>query len=167
MFVTTNGSTANNTVYVSVAKSAVNVSALDVLMASVYLYTTAFMSVLSIAGSIILVVTYAALPSLRTTGRRLLVYLSIADFLTALGNLLGITWYIAYRLRENENEAASQFYCHFHSALTIFSSISSFLWTMAIGVHLYLCIVRSTPKTAEKMFAGFHVTSWGVPGIRN
>ena len=58
----------------------------------VYVLLTTLMSILSILGCILLIVADAAFRDLRSVGRRLLTWLSVADCLTAVGNLLGVNW---------------------------------------------------------------------------
>jgi len=70
----------------------------DVIAASaaalgyVYVLVTTLTSSLSMVGCALLVGADAAFRDLRTAGRRLLTWLSVADCLTAAGNLLGVTW---------------------------------------------------------------------------
>lgn len=49
-------------------------------------------------------------------------------------------------------------------ALSTFANTSSFFWTVAIALYLYLSIVRAArePRTGRLLWA-FHVVSWGVP----
>ncbi len=88
-------------------------------------------------------------------------YLTVADLLTAIGNLTGITWYI---INETLTDRASKIMCDMHASLTFFSSISSFLWTVMIGVHLHLCLVQNKAKFARKLTGMFHILGWIVPG---
>ncbi len=129
-------------------------------MGHAYFILTGITSVLSIFGSVIIILTYLKYKDLRSSSRKLLVYVSIADFLTACGNLSGIIWYIC---KNDMTEAQSDGLCYFHASLTIFSSISSFLWTVAIGIHLYLFIVRSDAILANKLIWPFHVICWIIP----
>ena len=134
---------------------------IDDIMAYVYFYLTGIVSALSIVGCVIIIVFYYKNPKLRTTGRKLLVFLSVADLLTAVGNLLGITW---SNVKDDLGETSSEIFCEFHAALTFFSSISSFMWTVAIGAHLFYSIVRLDAFFADKMVPGFHVVCWSIPG---
>ena len=130
-------------------------------MGYVYFWMTGCMSIASMFGSVVIIVTYISISDLRTSGRRLLVYLSIADFLTAQGNLLGISWYI---MKDVISQVNSENLCKFHAVLTICSSISSFLWTVVIATHLYLCIVKGQKRLARTLFPYFHVVCWFIPG---
>ena len=134
---------------------------IHIMMGHVYFWATGCMSIASIFGSIVIGLTYWMFPDLRTSGRKLLVFLSIADFLTAFGNIMGICWYI---FKDDMSESSGDILCKFHSSLTIFSSISSFLWTGVIAVHLYLCIVQGKTKLAKTLIFYFHILCWSVPG---
>ena len=94
-------------------------------------------------------------------GRQLLIFLSLADLLTASGNFIGIMWYI---LRGTMTPEANWIVCQFHAYLTIFSSIASFLWTICIGVHLNISIVLGKNDLANSCIWVFHIICWSLPG---
>ncbi len=98
---------------------------------------------------------------LSIAGRALLVYLTVADLLTAIGNLTGIMWYI---FNDKLTDRISKIMCDMHASITFFSSISSFLWTVIIGVHLHLCLVQNKARFARKLTGMFHTLGWIVPG---
>ncbi|XP_075762742.1 solute carrier family 2, facilitated glucose transporter member 5 isoform X3 [Pelodiscus sinensis] len=108
--------------------------------------------VLSFLGASLLVFTHALWPELRTRPRQLLLYLSLADLLSAASYFYGV-------LQDFE---ASSWDCVLQGALSTFSNTSSFFWTMAIALYLYITIVRGTP-TGMGLLCFFHVMSWGVP----
>nr|KAG5705927.1 hypothetical protein BaRGS_010817 [Batillaria attramentaria] len=60
----------------------------------VFVIVVSVTSFLSIPSCVIIVVMYMAIKSLRTTGRAMLVQLTIADLLTAIGNLMGVMWFL-------------------------------------------------------------------------
>jgi len=64
----------------------------DTALGYVYVLLTTLMSMLSIIGCVLLVMSDVLFRELRSPGRRLLTWLSVADCLTAVGNLLGVTW---------------------------------------------------------------------------
>ncbi|XP_025906821.1 G-protein coupled receptor 157 [Nothoprocta perdicaria] len=107
---------------------------------------------LSFVGSGLLVGTHALWPELRTRPRQLLLYLSLADLLSALSYFYGV-------LRDFERTSWD---CVLQGALSTFSNTSSFFWTMAIALYLYLTLVRGSP-TGTGLLCCFHVVSWGVP----
>ena len=135
--------------------------------ALVYFYCTLVMSILSIIGTSIIMLTYYCFDDMRSVGRKMLVFLSLADFLTAVGNILGITWYY---VKENlgivDCSGTCFAMCETHAILTIFSSNSSYLWTVAMALHLYVTIVVRKQWLNDKSFAVFHGVCWGFPGKR-
>ncbi|NWX25174.1 GP157 protein, partial [Notiomystis cincta] len=107
---------------------------------------------LSCVGSALLLCTHAQWPELRTRPRQLLLYLSLADLLSALSYFYGV-------LRDFERTSWD---CVLQGALSTFANTSSFFWTMAIALYLYLTIVRGSP-TGTGLLWCFHAVSWGVP----
>ncbi|XP_067423427.1 G-protein coupled receptor 157 isoform X1 [Emydura macquarii macquarii] len=108
--------------------------------------------VLSFLGSSLLVFTHVLWPELRTRPRQLLLYLSLADLLSAVSYFYGV-------LRDF---GSTSWDCMLQGALSTFSNTSSFFWTMAIALYLYIAIVRGVP-TGTGLLCFFHVVSWGVP----
>ncbi|NXM56682.1 GP157 protein, partial [Illadopsis cleaveri] len=107
---------------------------------------------LSCAGSALLLGSHARWPELRTRPRQLLLYLSLADLLSALSYFYGV-------LRDFQSTSWD---CVLQGALSTFANTSSFFWTMAIALYLYLTIVRGSPAGSGLLW-GFHAVSWGVP----
>lgn len=126
-----------------------------------YIILTAIVSSLSIFGGLGITFIYVLYKDLRTPGRRLLVYLSLMDALTAFGNILGVIWLIH---RDSPVIHKSMAYCKIQSGMTIYSSISSFSWTVVMGLCLVFSIVRSSPSFASKYMKLFHIISWLLPG---
>ncbi|XP_071431691.1 G-protein coupled receptor 157 [Pithys albifrons albifrons] len=108
--------------------------------------------VLSCVGSALLLCSHALWPELRTRPRQLLLYLSLADLLSALSYFYGV-------LRDFGGPSWD---CELQGALSTFANTSSFFWTMAIALYLYLSIVRGSP-TGAGLLCCFHAVSWGVP----
>ncbi|NXR78961.1 GP157 protein, partial [Pycnonotus jocosus] len=107
---------------------------------------------LSCLGSALLLCSHALWPELRTRPRQLLLHLSLADLLSALSYFYGA-------LRDFQR---SSWDCVLQGALSTFANTSSFFWTMAIALYLYLTIVRGSPAGTGLLW-GFHAVSWGVP----
>jgi hypothetical protein len=63
-------------------------------MDQIFVSVVAVASLLSIPSCIALIVMHIIWKDMRTTGRAMLVQLSIADLLTAVGNLMGIMWFL-------------------------------------------------------------------------
>ncbi|MBZ3873833.1 putative G-protein coupled receptor 157 [Sciurus carolinensis] len=109
---------------------------------------------LSALGSGLLVATHALWPDLRSRARRLLLFLSLADLLSAASYFYGVL----------QDFSGPSWDCVLQGALSTFANTSSFFWTVAIALYLYLSIVHAArgPQTDRLLWA-FHAVSWGVP----
>lgn len=105
--------------------------------------------VLSSLGSGLLVGTHALWPELRTRPRELLLYLSLADLLSALSYFYGVL----------QDFDRTSWDCVLQGALSTFSNTSSFFWTVAIALYLYVTIVRGSP-TGAGLLCCFHIVRW-------
>ncbi|XP_014688937.1 G-protein coupled receptor 157 [Equus asinus] len=109
---------------------------------------------LSALGSGLLVATHALWPDLRSQARRLLLFLSLADLLSAASYFYGVL----------QDFSGPSWDCVLQGALSTFANTSSFFWTVAIALYLYLSIVHAArgPRAGRLLWA-FHIVSWGVP----
>ncbi|XP_061759961.1 G-protein coupled receptor 157 [Nerophis ophidion] len=108
---------------------------------------------LSFLGSSLIIFTYISLPDLRSTPRKLLLFLSVADWLSAVSYAYGV-----WRVFGSDSPD-----CVAQGAISTFANTSSFFWTVAIAVYLYMFIVKSNQRAADNMVLLFHLISWGVP----
>ncbi|XP_072464884.1 G-protein coupled receptor 157 isoform X1 [Notamacropus eugenii] len=111
--------------------------------------------VLSFLGSSLLIGTHALWPDLRSRARQLLLFLSLADLLSAASYFYGVF----------QDFQTTTWDCVVQGALSTFANTSSFFWTVAIAIYLYLTIVRSNqgPWSGSRLLCCFHIISWGVP----
>jgi len=126
-----------------------------------YTILTAVVSSLSLLGGIGITLIYLMFKELRTSGRVLLLYLSIMDACTAFGNILGVIWILD---KDGGVINGNMAYCKIQSVMTIYSSISSFFWTVAMGLSLFMTIVKSKQNFAATYMKVFHAVSWIIPG---
>ncbi|XP_069466131.1 G-protein coupled receptor 157 [Ambystoma mexicanum] len=108
---------------------------------------------LSVVGCILIICTHALWPELRSRPRELLLYLSVADLLSAVAYAYGVL----------RNFESSTWDCVVQGALSTFANTSSFFWTVAVALYLYITIVRARPSLADGLLFTFHAVSWGVP----
>lgn len=106
-----------------------------------------FSCALSFLGSSLIILTYIIWSDLRTTPRKLLVYLSVSDWLSAVSYAFGV-WSV---FRTNSAECVAQ------GAISTFANTSSFFWTVAIAVYLYVFIVRTNQRVADSLVLVFHL----------
>lgn len=109
--------------------------------------------VLSFFGSLLIISTYVSWLDLRTTPRKLLVYLSVSDLLSALSYFYGVCQIFK----------SDSWDCIAQGAVSTFANTSSFFWTVAIAIYLYVFIVKSSQRQADNLVLYFHLISWGVP----
>lgn len=102
---------------------------------------------LSLAGSSLIILTYMAWSDLRTTPRRLLLFLSVTDLLSAVSYGYGV-WSV---FRSDSPGCIAQ------GAVSTFANSSSFFWTVAIAIYLYVFIVRSSQRVADNLVLFFHL----------
>ncbi|XP_061592306.1 G-protein coupled receptor 157 [Cololabis saira] len=108
---------------------------------------------LSFLGSSLIILTFIIWPDLRTTPRKLLVFLSVSDWLSAASYAFGV----------GRGFLSDSTDCVAQGAVSTFANTSSFFWTVAIAVYLYIFIVRSNQRAADSLVLFFHIVSWGVP----
>lgn len=125
-------------------------------------YTTMLSSIASMFGSFLIILTFLMWKDLRTIARAILVFLAIADFLTALGYVFGAVVYLESK-GDYTSEAKYQYLCRFQSFMTTTFPISSFLWTMNLAIYLFVMIVLRKGQLAKKLVIPFHIIAWGIP----
>uniref|UniRef100_A0A3B4A4S3 Uncharacterized protein n=1 Tax=Periophthalmus magnuspinnatus TaxID=409849 RepID=A0A3B4A4S3_9GOBI len=108
---------------------------------------------LSFLGSSLIIITYIIWSDLRTTPRKLLVWLSVSDWFSAVSYAYGVG-------KVFHTDSVD---CVVQGAISTFANTSSFFWTVAIAVYLYVFIVRSNKRGADSLVLFFHLISWGVP----
>uniref|UniRef100_A0A3B3R491 G protein-coupled receptor 157 n=1 Tax=Paramormyrops kingsleyae TaxID=1676925 RepID=A0A3B3R491_9TELE len=123
----------------------------------VYVYqqvVVLFSCALSFFGSVLIIFTYVIWTDLRTTPRKLLMYLSVADLLSAISYSYGV-----WRVFKSES-----WDCVAQGAISTFANTSSFFWTVTVAIYLYIYIVKSNQRLADGLVSWFHIiSSWGVP----
>lgn len=124
---------------------------------------TAITGAISMLCCIIIILTYFMWPHLQTTTRKLLVYLSIADYTVAVCNLVGAVCHSEI-ICSSEGPTPGRDGI-IQSAIGTYASSCSYFWTMFLAVYLYVMIVKNNTILAERLLPLFHVVSWGLPGI--
>eukprot|EP00052_Salpingoeca_macrocollata_P029944 m.309443 g.309443 ORF g.309443 m.309443 type:complete len:339 (-) comp23034_c7_seq4:236-1252(-) len=116
---------------------------------------------LSMLGSGLMILSYRLWKDIRVASRKILCFLSLADFGVACSAFLGVIF-------EKENllvadDGGSTRLCVATSFVTTYCSICSFCWTTCMAIFLYISIVKGNPKGAERAMRTFHVVCWGFP----
>ena len=138
--------------------------------------------VLSILGAGLIILTYIAFRDLRTTARQLLVNLSIADIVVAASHFVGLLAVLdlygesnpcsASRQLSGDNvsatiiakETVDNVICQVQGGFTLFGTLGSFLWTIAVAVYLFVVsIVADKPSLGRRLRFVFYPVCWGIP----
>jgi len=112
---------------------------------------------LSILGALTIIITYVLWPETRSNLRELLVYLTFCDLATAIGHVVGLL------IPPGEG-----IFCTVQSAFSAYSAMSSYMWTMAVALFLYLGLKwegTKRPQSIHRIFVGFHLSCWGIPAL--
>ena len=111
-----------------------------------------FFNCLSLLGTFLIIASYIKWKDIRTTSRKVLVFLSISDFLVSAGYLVGN--FLPKKTKENENACIAQ------SFITSSASIISFMWSASLAIYLHFTLVQNRRSFANKLVSVFHVTNW-------
>ena len=145
----------------------------------------------STIASILIVLSYVAFKSLRTTTRFLIVHLAVADFLVTIPNFLAVFMNFKERfelpvengtMTENstvnvtsqslacsENDLLdheSRDYCHVcvsQAFVSVFGVISSIFWTVCVCIHFFVLVMYRNPKRASRIAYVYYVIAWLAP----
>lgn len=100
-----------------------------------------------------IILSYVIWPDTRSLVRKLIVFLSIADFLVATSNAVGTL----------HKSNSSDIVCKAQSAVTTYSNLSSFFWTVIIATYIFISLVLQNSGLARKLVPLYHVIAWLVP----
>ena len=125
-------------------------------------------SLLSMIGAVLIILSFVCISSLRTKSRQILFNLSLADFGVACANFIGIVVDFDRYIRSCESPDSSS--CHPYMRLCTaqaffagFSTIASILWTLALSVYIYTLVVHEGRKLHTRILYFCYVFCWGVP----
>ena len=118
----------------------------------------------SILGSGAIILTFLCFPDIRTLARQLLVNLSVADFVVALANLVGLLAFYDKFLHGNVSTGYRRA-CLAQAVFAVYGTQSSILWTIAIAMYMFAIIVLRKPSLGKKIAVVSYVVCWGIPLI--
>lgn len=124
-------------------------------------------SLLSLIGSLAIILTFVFFKEIRTLGRQLLVCLSVADCLVAVASLLGLWTDFSSKVGKSTSIALFN-WCKTQAAVHVFGTESSILWTMAVAIYVFVLVVvqpRWPQNWGIKLVSLLHVLCWGIPFV--
>lgn len=110
--------------------------------------------ILSILGSLIIIVTYFIFLDMKSTARKILVFISFSDIFTVFPYVIN-AWYHSH-LRNISN-------CKWQSFFTTTAVMWSFFWTSSLAIYVFVVITRKNYDLGEKLMLYFHFFNWLVP----
>lgn len=129
--------------------------------------------VLSILGSLAIIVTYALVKEIRSKAREFLVHISLMDMTYTTANFVGLL--IPYHERgehfcDGGNSSANcsnkDYYniCEAQAFFGIYGTVGSVLWTMALAVYLYYRTAsRGSTVTTKRLVRVLYVVCYALP----
>lgn len=124
---------------------------------------------LSILGAVLIIFSYAFFKELRNKAREVIVHISAMDLLTVAANLFGIIINFDSHLYHVDPLVLPPHYetyntlCKGQATVAVFGNLSSVLWTIAIAVYFYICIMTDNKKTAKRSLYFFYLICYGLP----
>ena len=112
-------------------------------------------AILSIFGSLLILITYNGYKDIQSPARHIIACLSLADLFTVLVNFYGVfTKPGGYR----------EITCILQSFIGGGAAMSSYLWTMVLAIYLYVGLVKDNSEILEKLLhPWFHLLCWLLP----
>ena len=123
---------------------------------------------MSVIGTLFIMYTYIRLSGIRDDTRRLLLFLSLADLMTAGGILMIPLSHLNYTPPipgQKTHEKHITNVCKAQSFVTTFSSMASFFWTFVIALQITSDWLSNLNSVQRRFVFGIsHLICWGVPG---
>ena len=127
-----------------------------------------FVSILSLFGAGLIIVTYVAFKEHRTKARQILVQLSIADILVAVAHIFGVNVTLpkfTNLICDDFYNATSDVLCQVQGGIAVFSTTGSYLWTIAVAYYFLVIIVFESQKIGKLLLIVSYPICWGFPAI--
>ena len=123
-------------------------------------------SSLSIFGGLFIIASYKVLPEIRNFTRKLVVSLTVADILTAVGIWVSVVRYLNLNVDFVVNKDMEGVLCKLQSFLTTLTSLVSFFMTSFIAVYIFDTVTSRTDRlNSTKWLVVFTAISWIIPGL--
>ena len=117
------------------------------------LIITFVVSIISLLGSLFIILTYLFVKRLRNFAFKLVVYLSISDVILTIGNML---------VSDQFDDSESDTICFLQAILTNYGGLASILWTSIIAFTIYSTVVNQR-KNINTSQTNFILFGYGIP----
>ena len=128
--------------------------------------------ILSMLGTVLIIVSYVFYKNLRNRARLILVHLSIVDFGVALSNFIGSMlhfdqYYVTYNATCISYHWPQHSYikslCETQAFFSHYFTLGSVLWTMSLAVYLYFLLMHSQTSLAQISLVVSFFLCYGLP----
>ena len=124
---------------------------------------------LSMVGSLLIVLSYIMIPSIRTKAREILLHLSLMDFMAAAANLSGVIANYEYQLSHLSSSHGSYHVvknlCLAQASFAMYGTESSVLWTICMAVYIYIRVMYDSNIIVKRTSYFFYVLCYGLPCV--
>ena len=116
--------------------------------------------ILSILGSLAIIVTYVLVKDIRSKARELLVHISLMDIMYSTANLVGLA--LPYHKVFNQHNTSNVYshLCKAQAFIAVYGTIGSVLWTLGLAVYLYYRIVS---RISVRLVRMLYVVCYTLP----
>ena len=125
-----------------------------------------FTCVLSMLGSLAIILSYVFIKSVRSKARELLVHLSIMDLTFTSANLIGLAlpydWYLYHKTSGHAHDTYDVV-CKAQAFIAVYGTIGSVLWTLGLAVYLYYRIVSRDANVTKWVVRLLYVVCYVLP----
>jgi len=126
--------------------------------------------ILSILGSLAIMLTYVLVKDIRSKARELLVHISLMDIMYSTSNLVGLAIPYGDHLgADNARNMSSTSYmnydriCQAQAAFGVYGTIGSVLWTLGLAVYLYYRIVSRDDNVTKWVVRLLYIVCYALP----
>ena len=139
----------------------------DTLPRSMQLVTGA-VCIMSMAGSLAIILTYALVKDIRSKARELLAHISLMDFMYTTANLVGLSLpYHDYLTKTaNVSKTDHDIYhrvCQVQAFFAVYGTIGSVLWTLGLAVYLYYRVVARDAAVTRRLVKVLYGVCYVLP----
>ena len=121
---------------------------------------------LSIIGSLAIILSYIFIREIRSKARELLVHLSIMDLIYTTANFVGLI--LPYEKHLLRHPTVPEYYnykrlCKAQAFFAVYGTIGSILWTLGLAVYLYYRVVSHDHRITKRVVMVLYVVCYILP----
>lgn len=116
----------------------------------------------SCLGSFLIILTFFLLKDMRTGSQKIITLLAVADLISAVGYIVGSANYLHNHTKKDGCGAFNKV-CRAQAAITTYSSLVSFLWTVILAFYFFLIIVFKRVQVASRLMVFYNIVAWAGP----